>query len=129
MLEGNIPGNGECNHVTRVHEWVGRASVTLRRTGNLQQRVGVVCYTHPLSATERFDYVPRQQNWSNSTVWFEVNQEEANCDIEIINDTSAETLERFYVQLDEETIDRAVLGDPGVVHCVEINNDRDDCKL
>ena len=117
--------------MTRVYEWVGQASITLRRTGNLQQRVGVVCYTHdhPQSATEISDYVPRRQNWSNSTVWFEVNQEEASCDVEIVDDTKAETLERFYVQLDEETMGRAVLGRPGVIHCVEINNDRGDCKF
>lgn len=117
--------------MTRVEEWVGQANITLRRTGNLEQRVGVVCHTLPLSATEFSDYYPRQQDWSNSTVWFEVNQQEANCSIEIINDTNGETLERFYVQLDEEArqSSRAVLRDPGAIHCIEINNDREDCKF
>ena len=133
MVGGGITGNGECSHVTRVDEWVGRANITLRRTGNLQQRVGVVCYTLPQStqtrATEFSDYIPRRQNWSNSTVWFEVNQVEANCDIAIINDANAEIKERFYVQLHEEISGRGVLGEPGAVHCVEINNERDDCKF
>ena len=137
MLGGGIPGYSECSHVTRVEEWVGQANITLRRTGNLEQRVGVVCHTLPLSATEFSDYFPRQQDWSNSTVWFEVNQREANCSIEIINDTNGETLERFYVQLDDHVQmdeearqrSRAVLGEPGAIHCIEINNDREDCKF
>ena len=129
MLGGGIPGYSECSHVTSVEESVGQANITLRRRGNLEQRVGVVCHTLPLSATEFSDYFPRQQDWSNSTVWFEVNQQEANCSIEIINDSNGETLERFYVQLDEEARGRAVLGEPGAIHCIEINNDREDCKF
>lgn len=122
------PGYSECSHVTRVEEWVGQANITLQRMGNLEQRVGVVCHTLPLSASEFSDYLPRQQH-PNSTVWFEVNQREANCSIEIINDTSGETLERFYVQLGEEVRGRAILGEPGAIHCIEINNDREDCKF
>ena len=119
--------------MTRVEESDGKATITLKRTRNLQQRVGVVCYTGAQSnnakATQLSDYVPRHRDEPNSTVWFDVNQETAVCEIEIIDDLQAEFVERFYVKLEEKTLGRAILGDPRAVHCVEITNDISDCKF
>ena len=119
--------------MTRVEERDNKATITLQRTGNLGQRVGVICYTGAQSnnarANQLSDYVPRHRDQPNSTVWFEMNQEVATCEIEIIDDHQAEYVERFYVKLDEETLGRAVVSQPRAVHCVEISNDRDDCEF
>ena len=131
-MMGGLSSNPECSFVTRVEEGDGRARIKLQRTKNLQQRVGVVCYTGTQSnfarANESTDYVPRPRN-DSSIVWFEANLEFAYCDIDIIDDDRAEFIERFFVKLDEKTEGRAVVSDPNEVHCVVINNDRNDCKF
>ena len=130
---GGISPTSECTYVTRVDEGARKANITLRRSGNLGERVGVVCYTvqqpKQATATEWTDYIPRRRDQSNSTVWFEVDQEIAVCEIDILDDLRAEFTERFFVKLDQETVGRAVVRDPSEVHCVEINNERSDCEL
>ena len=132
-MMGGLSTNSECSYVTRVEEGDGRARIQLQRTRNLQQRVGVVCYTGAQSnfarANESADYIPRHRSQPSSIVWFEANQEFAYCDIDIIDDDRAEFIERFFVKLDEETRGRAILGAPNEVHCVVISNDRNDCKF
>ena len=119
--------------MTRVDEGDGRARIELRRTKNLEQRVGVICYTGTQSnfarANESSDYVPRHRNQPSSIVWFEANQDIAYCDVDIIDDNRAEFIERFFVKLDGETLGRAILSDPNEVHCVVISNDRNDCEF
>ena len=131
-MMGGLSSNIECTFVTRVEEGDRRARIKLQRTKNLQQRVGVICYTGVQSnfarANESADYIPRHRNQS-SIVWFEANQEFAYCDIEVIDDDRAEFIERFFVKLDGETRGRAIVSDPSAVHCVVINNDRNDRKL
>ena len=92
----------------------------------------MVCYTGSQSynarASEWLDYVPRQRNLPNSTVWFGANQDTASCGIDIIDDRQAEYTERFYVHLGS-THGRVVVRDPDAGHCIEISNDRNDCKF
>ena len=85
-----------CRLEIRTGEGIGNLTVSLERFGNMEQKVGVVCYTDVPSD----DYIPRI-NSLESLVYFEPNQTTTECHVEIIDDMINENTEKFSVYLGE----------------------------
>ena len=76
-------------------------------------------------ATEDEDYIARDRKSNSSIVWFAPNQTIAYCSISIVNDTSYESSELFFVQLGN-TLGNAIANMSTFPACVFINSDRND---
>lgn len=115
-----------CQLEVRVSEGVGSVALNITRTGNLEERVGVICYTKAGTASRGQDFHPRPNN-APSRVEFQPNETTAQCRVEIVDDTLHEITERFLVLLG------AVRGKASVnistsPLCVYLQFDRNDSK-
>ena len=114
-----------CRIGTKIYETVGIANIVLTRTGGINHKVGVICYTGTHLATSN-DYIPRPNN-STSMVYFEPGEVNTNCSVEIINDMQNENLDNIYVHLGN-TEGYAQIDSSSSPVCLFINHDDQDSK-
>lgn len=89
----------DCQLEARIEEGSGHLTLNITRRGNLEQEMGVVCYTEDDTAIGNADYVSRLEMSAGSVVMFGVNQSLAECVVEIVDDKVFESRERFHVHL------------------------------
>lgn len=126
----------ECLLETAVEERSVYAVVNVTRLGNLEQEVGVVCYTESDTARgsdrtargDTADYISRNRFSPSSEVVFAVNQSTAECRVQLVDDTRLEPRERFYVHL-ATTAHSFIHIEQLSSMCVYINYAEDDGKL
>lgn len=107
-----------------VMEGAGSLVLNLSRSGNLQHRVGVVCYTDPPFSS---DFVPRLNSIVESAVYFDPGETSAECRVQVIDDMEHEHTERFRVLLGE-TIGLARVDPETTPLCVLITSDPRDSE-
>ncbi|PAA51257.1 hypothetical protein BOX15_Mlig018197g2 [Macrostomum lignano] len=95
-----------------------RARLTIRRYGNVKQRVVVKAETVDGTATKNEDYVPLKK-----TVVFEPDETQQTVDVEIIDDNQWEPDETFFVKLTLEKDQKLARLGPKKINQVTIIND------
>ena len=121
-----LTDHNTCQVEVRVVEGVGSVALNLTRTGNLQESVGVICYTKSGTASRGQDFHPRPNN-APSRIEFQPNETTAQCRIEIVDDTLHEITERFLVFLG--TVQgRASVNSSTSPLCVYLHVDSNDSK-
>ena len=120
---GLLPGRTvPCELEVRIEESIGTLVLNLSRHGNLEEEVGVVCYTEEHTAISGRDFHSRPRGNLTSLVTFAPNQTRAQCAVEIINDPQNENSERFFVKLaDPQSLVRISDGSSPI--CVYLNYD------
>ena len=88
-------GRDGCSHKINVGEQVGRVTLGLTRTGNMEKEVNVSCSTRANTATENSDFQHLRGN--DSIVTFVPDQTYGRCVVGIYDDIEYEPRERFYV--------------------------------
>ena len=122
-------GDADLNNCLSVQESSGQVVINLTRMGNLEQEVGVVCYTESDTAQGDTDYVSRGRGSLESVVMFGVNQSVAECRVQIRDDQEFETGERFLVHLASGGTDNFINTDPNLSSiCVYISYAEEDSK-
>ena len=104
---------------------MGTLDLILTRSANLEQEVGVVCYTEADVARGE-DFRLRPNNRS-SLVTFAPNQTEAHCPVVVLDDELNESTEKFVVWLGEP-VGLARVDPSSSPLCVFLTTDRQDCE-
>ncbi|XP_076336894.1 sodium/calcium exchanger 2-like [Tachypleus tridentatus] len=103
-----------------VVENVGRIAVTIRRRGNMSNKVSCRVDTIDGTATAGEDYIALKQS-----ITFEPNEEEKKVFVEIVNDNQWEPDETFFLKLmvNEEDRKEAALGRTCIMEITILNDD------